>query len=209
MAPHTLNQKSAIGIKEASCLVVSEHESQTSPLLTAHHVAPPLQAGVFLTMNHPAVNRVVGDIIRSPEDKRVYRGLEFTNGLKAMLICDPTTDKSSAALDVQIGKKKSLSSLFSCQEVTCHYTFQGPFESSRANVCTMSDTWLQTAPVDVGGPGPRRSTASHHLPPCPVHGGHNISRRRTEPVAKCPPPRTLWHSMRCIEIMYLIIQCNS
>lgn len=56
-------------------------------------------------MNAPAVNRVVGDIIRSPEDKRDYRGLEFTNGLKAMLISDPTTDKSSAALDVHIGNQ--------------------------------------------------------------------------------------------------------
>lgn len=55
-------------------------------------------------MTDPAVKRVVSDIIRSPEDKRVYRGLEFTNGLKAMLISDPTTDKSSAALDVHIGK---------------------------------------------------------------------------------------------------------
>lgn len=55
-------------------------------------------------MTDPAVKRVVSEIIRSPEDKRVYRGLEFTNGLKAMLISDPTTDKSSAALDVHIGK---------------------------------------------------------------------------------------------------------
>lgn len=69
-----------------------------------------------LRMTDPAVNRVVSDIIRSPEDKRVYRGLEFTNGLKAMLISDPTTDKSSAALDVQIGK--GLSSLSSRQSGT-------------------------------------------------------------------------------------------
>lgn len=55
-------------------------------------------------MSDPAVKRVVSDIIRSPEDKREYRGLEFTNGLKAILISDPTTDKSSAALDVHIGK---------------------------------------------------------------------------------------------------------
>uniref|UniRef100_A0A3Q3AY03 Insulin-degrading enzyme n=1 Tax=Kryptolebias marmoratus TaxID=37003 RepID=A0A3Q3AY03_KRYMA len=55
-----------------------------------------------LRMTDPAVRRVISDIIRSPEDKRVYRGLEFTNGLKAMLISDPTTDKSSAALDVHI-----------------------------------------------------------------------------------------------------------
>lgn len=57
-------------------------------------------------MSDPAVKRVVSDIIRSPEDKREYRGLEFTNGLKAVLISDPTTDKSSAALDVHIGKQK-------------------------------------------------------------------------------------------------------
>lgn len=56
-------------------------------------------------MSDPAVTRVVSDIIRSPEDKREYRGLEFNNGLKAILISDPTTDKSSAALDVHIGKE--------------------------------------------------------------------------------------------------------
>ncbi|XP_076025376.1 insulin-degrading enzyme isoform X2 [Genypterus blacodes] len=56
-----------------------------------------------LRMTDPAEQRVVSEIIRSPEDKRVYRGLEFSNGLKAMLISDPTTDKSSAALDVHIG----------------------------------------------------------------------------------------------------------
>lgn len=63
-------------------------------------------------MSDPAVKRVVSDIIRSPEDKREYRGLEFTNGLKAVLISDPTTDKSSAALDVHIGKRKEFSLLF-------------------------------------------------------------------------------------------------
>lgn len=56
-------------------------------------------------MTDPAVKRVVTDIIRSPEDKREYRALHFTNGLKAMLVSDPTTDKSSAALDVHIGNE--------------------------------------------------------------------------------------------------------
>lgn len=56
-------------------------------------------------MTDPAVKMVVDDIVRSPEDKRVYKGLEFTNGLKVMLVSDPTTDKSSAALDVQIGER--------------------------------------------------------------------------------------------------------
>ncbi|XP_029690970.1 insulin-degrading enzyme isoform X2 [Takifugu rubripes] len=62
-----------------------------------------LVSSLPVKMSDPAVKMVVDDIIRSPEDKRVYKGLEFTNGLKVMLISDPTTDKSSAALDVQIG----------------------------------------------------------------------------------------------------------
>ncbi|KAG8551692.1 hypothetical protein GDO81_004220 [Engystomops pustulosus] len=54
-------------------------------------------------MNSFSVKRVVNDIIKSPEDKREYRGVELINGIKALLISDPTTDKSSAALDVYIG----------------------------------------------------------------------------------------------------------
>lgn len=54
-------------------------------------------------MNNPAIKRITNEIIKSPEDKREYRGLELANGIKALLISDPTTDKSSAALDVHIG----------------------------------------------------------------------------------------------------------
>ncbi|KAK2166410.1 hypothetical protein LSH36_39g02054 [Paralvinella palmiformis] len=43
------------------------------------------------------------DIQKSEEDKRFYRGIELTNGMKVLLISDPTTDKSSAAMDVNIG----------------------------------------------------------------------------------------------------------
>lgn len=43
------------------------------------------------------------EIMKSPQDKRQYRGLELTNGLKVMLISDPDTDKSAAAMDVNIG----------------------------------------------------------------------------------------------------------
>jgi hypothetical protein len=62
-------------------------------------------------MTDPAMKRVVSEIVRSPEDKRVYRGLELNNGLKAVLISDPTTDKSSAGLDVNIGAVFTTSSL--------------------------------------------------------------------------------------------------
>ena len=44
------------------------------------------------------------DIIKSAEDKRLYRGLELTNGMRVLLVSDATTDKSSAAMDVHIGK---------------------------------------------------------------------------------------------------------
>ncbi|CAG9574977.1 unnamed protein product [Danaus chrysippus] len=43
------------------------------------------------------------DIIKSPEDKREYRGLKLSNHLKVLLVSDPTTDKSAAALDVNVG----------------------------------------------------------------------------------------------------------
>ncbi|KAK6058040.1 peptidase, M16 family [Cooperia oncophora] len=40
------------------------------------------------------------DIVKSPSDQREYRGLELTNGLRVLLVSDPTTDKSAAAMDV-------------------------------------------------------------------------------------------------------------
>ncbi|XP_072943184.1 insulin-degrading enzyme isoform X2 [Epargyreus clarus] len=43
------------------------------------------------------------NIIKSAEDKREYRGLQLTNGLKVLLVSDPTTDKSAAAMDVNVG----------------------------------------------------------------------------------------------------------
>ena len=54
--------------------------------------------------NNEKINRVINDVIKSPEDARQYRGLELTNGMKVLLISDLTTDKSSAALDVHIGQ---------------------------------------------------------------------------------------------------------
>ncbi|XP_072280969.1 insulin-degrading enzyme [Pyxicephalus adspersus] len=57
----------------------------------------------YRKMNSLMVKRVTNDIVKSHEDKREYRGVELANGIKAVLISDPTTDKSSAALDVYIG----------------------------------------------------------------------------------------------------------
>uniref|UniRef100_A0A8C4FC59 Insulin-degrading enzyme n=2 Tax=Dicentrarchus labrax TaxID=13489 RepID=A0A8C4FC59_DICLA len=84
-------------------------------------------------MTDPAVNRVVSEIIRSPEDKRVYRGLEFTNGLKAMLISDPTTDKSSAALDVQIGSLSDPGNISGLAHFCEHMLFLGTKKYPKEN----------------------------------------------------------------------------
>ncbi|KAI4475823.1 hypothetical protein M0802_015013 [Mischocyttarus mexicanus] len=43
------------------------------------------------------------EINKSPNDKRSYRGLLLSNHMKVVLISDPTTDKSAAAMDVHIG----------------------------------------------------------------------------------------------------------
>ena len=49
------------------------------------------------------IKRVV-DIVKSPEDKREYRGLILSNDMKVLLISDPTSEKAAAALDVNIGE---------------------------------------------------------------------------------------------------------
>ncbi|XP_026869909.2 insulin-degrading enzyme isoform X1 [Electrophorus electricus] len=84
-------------------------------------------------MSEPAVERVVSDIIRSPEDKRVYRGLEFTNGLKAMLISDPTTDKASAALDVHIGSLSDPPNISGLAHFCEHMLFLGTEKYPKEN----------------------------------------------------------------------------
>ncbi|KAG9344403.1 hypothetical protein JZ751_011073 [Albula glossodonta] len=86
-----------------------------------------------LSMTDPAVKRVVSDIIRSPEDKRVYRGLEFTNGLKAILVSDPTTDKSSAALDVQIGSLSDPPNISGLAHFCEHMLFLGTEKYPKEN----------------------------------------------------------------------------
>lgn len=44
------------------------------------------------------------NIIKSEQDKREYRGLLLDNGMKVLLISDPNTDKSAAAMEVNVGE---------------------------------------------------------------------------------------------------------
>uniref|UniRef100_A0A668VMV7 Insulin-degrading enzyme n=1 Tax=Oreochromis aureus TaxID=47969 RepID=A0A668VMV7_OREAU len=92
-----------------------------------------LVSSLSLRMTDPVVRRVVSDVIRSPEDKREYRGLEFTNGLKAMLISDPTTDKSSAALDVHIGSLSDPPNISGLAHFCEHMLFLGTEKYPKEN----------------------------------------------------------------------------
>ncbi|KAK6060906.1 peptidase, M16 family [Cooperia oncophora] len=49
------------------------------------------------------VSQRYDDIVKSPSDQREYRGLELTNGLRVLLVSDPTTEISAAAMDVNVG----------------------------------------------------------------------------------------------------------
>lgn len=44
-----------------------------------------------------------GEIVKPTVDDRLYRLITLPNGLDVLLISDPTTDKASAALDVNVG----------------------------------------------------------------------------------------------------------
>jgi len=50
------------------------------------------------------VERRIDNVDKSIGDSRIYRGLVMKNGLTALLISDPDTDKSAASLSVAVGK---------------------------------------------------------------------------------------------------------
>uniref|UniRef100_A0A8D3CXI8 Insulin-degrading enzyme n=1 Tax=Scophthalmus maximus TaxID=52904 RepID=A0A8D3CXI8_SCOMX len=110
-----------------------KHEFALVVMLPAAFHCCRLVSSLQLRMTDPAVKRVVGDIIRSPEDKRVYRALEFTNGLKAMLVSDPTTDKSSAALDVHIGSLSDPGNIAGIAHFCEHMLFLGTKKYPKEN----------------------------------------------------------------------------
>lgn len=53
-------------------------------------------------MESKVIQRI--EVVKSPEDARAYRSIELSNRMKVLLVSDPSTDKSAAALDVNVGK---------------------------------------------------------------------------------------------------------
>ena len=46
---------------------------------------------------------ILDNVIVNPSSDRTYRAIELPNGLRAILIHDPDTDKAAASLDIQVG----------------------------------------------------------------------------------------------------------
>lgn len=61
---------------------------------------PIISSGSMAAQQHV---QIFTNIEKSKIDTRQYRGVRLSNGLRILLISDPKTDKSSAALDVNVG----------------------------------------------------------------------------------------------------------
>uniref|UniRef100_A0A8C5MX61 Insulin-degrading enzyme n=1 Tax=Leptobrachium leishanense TaxID=445787 RepID=A0A8C5MX61_9ANUR len=102
------------------------------PLLTSRRCSE-FRKRAVCDMNSQAMKRVINDILKSPEDKREYRGLELANGIKAILVSDPTTDKSSAALDVHIGSLSDPKNIAGLAHFCEHMLFLGTEKYPKEN----------------------------------------------------------------------------
>ncbi|KAH8300473.1 hypothetical protein KR018_008259, partial [Drosophila ironensis] len=67
----------------------------------------------------------VNNIEKSQQDARDYRGLQLENGLKVLLISDPKTDVSAAALSVQVGHMSDPAQLPGLAHFCEHMLFLG------------------------------------------------------------------------------------
>lgn len=67
----------------------------------------------------------VNNIAKSQQDNRDYRGLKLANGLKVLLISDPSTDKAAAALTVDVGHMSDPDNLPGLAHFCEHMLFLG------------------------------------------------------------------------------------
>ncbi|WP_175404459.1 insulinase family protein [Endozoicomonas atrinae] len=65
------------------------------------------------------------DVIKSPADDRDYRYITLDNGLKVLLISDPDTDKSAAAVDVNVGSYQDPDDRLGLAHFLEHMLFMG------------------------------------------------------------------------------------
>lgn len=89
-------------------------------------------------------------IDQSPLDDRQYRLVRLANGLEAMLIHDPTTDKSTAAMDVKVGHLMDPAELPGCAHFCEHLLFlvRDPLLSSPVTGLAVLGRSLPVSPSD-------------------------------------------------------------
>lgn len=87
-------------IRSNSVLVRCMHQDKMNLSLANKNAALP---AIKVTMADGSKLLRVNNIAKSQQDNRDYRGLQLSNGLKVLLVSDPSTDKAAAALTVDVG----------------------------------------------------------------------------------------------------------
>ncbi|NCF80585.1 MAG: peptidase M16, partial [Proteobacteria bacterium] len=79
--------------------------SHTTPMVPQPMVVRkwPLWVALLLAALAIQAAQAAGAVIKSPHDPRNYETLVLDNGLKVVLVSDPSADKAAASLDVNIG----------------------------------------------------------------------------------------------------------
>ncbi|MFB9887688.1 insulinase family protein [Balneatrix alpica] len=72
-----------------------------------------------------SLNALAAPIKQSPNDNRSYHNLTLANGLQVLLISDPATDKSAAAVDVSVGSADEPDALPGLAHFLEHMLFLG------------------------------------------------------------------------------------
>lgn len=85
----------------------------------------PTIAAAESSMPEPFAPILNGGIYKSPLDARSYRYFELENGMKALVISDPTTDMAAASVDVHVGQFSDPKDRLGLAHFLEHMLFQG------------------------------------------------------------------------------------
>lgn len=79
----------------------------------------------------------INNIVKSQQDNRDYRGLQLPNGLKVLLVSDPSTDKAAAALTVDVGHMSDPDNLPGLAHFCEHMLFLGTEKYPQENAYSL------------------------------------------------------------------------
>lgn len=74
--------------------------------------------------------QIVDQILKARRDTREYRGLTFANGLRVLLVSDPTADRAAAAMNVAAGSSRDPRSAQGLAHLVEHMLFMGTAQAS-------------------------------------------------------------------------------